>query len=519
MDAQRRRRVSGGLAAVLLLAAGAACSDAQGVDKAGGDTAVLMLASIDEVNNNGQSFGTQAFVENLAAVSGGRLKVEVTTEFGAGAPDAEAKVVKAIATGEVDGGWPATRAFAAAGLPGLEAVEAPMTITSYAAQKELVSGPVAEKLLSQLDSTGVVGLGLAVGPLRRPFAAKAPLVGPADWNGVKFRSYNSPVQQAAVRALGGTPVNVTHGWVDAIRDGQLRGAEFDIPQYAKNGESTVAGNVTANVVLWPKVYVLSMSRQRFDALTEQQRGWVREAAERATRASVDATYEESAIATQLCAKGVRFAMAAPDQLAALRTKFRPVIDRLSADPKSGPLLKEIQAIAAADAEPDVPTVPIACQQEQEKKQLGEIPTTTSAIPDGIYRVELTVADLEAAGANNDLGLSGTWTLRIRQGGYQLSCKPLSSPGVDCGHTVYDGPLDAGDVRGAGNTVYFVYRPDRLAQLTGCQLPMSSTISGRCAFGESYRMSWAFDGKQLVLSDFVGSWLNPQYLIEPWQKIG
>jgi len=29
------------------------------------------------------------------------------------------------------------------------------------------------------------------------------------------------------------------------------------------------------------------------------------------RASVDATYDESAIATQLCAKGVRFAMAAP----------------------------------------------------------------------------------------------------------------------------------------------------------------------------------------------------------------
>ena len=84
--------------------------------------------------------------------------------------------MRAIASGEVDGGWPATRAFARGGVPGLEVVEAPLTITSYAAQKALVSGPVAAKLLARLDGSGVAGLGLTVGPLRRPFAANAPLL-------------------------------------------------------------------------------------------------------------------------------------------------------------------------------------------------------------------------------------------------------------------------------------------------------------------------------------------------------
>jgi len=99
---------------------------------------VLRLATIDRVNNNGQSYGPEAFVENLAKVSGGRLKVEMTTEYDGGAGDAESNLVNAIASGEVDGGWPSTRAFANAGINGLEAVEAPMTLTSYAAEKTLV---------------------------------------------------------------------------------------------------------------------------------------------------------------------------------------------------------------------------------------------------------------------------------------------------------------------------------------------------------------------------------------------
>ena len=72
--------------------------------------------------------------------------------------------------------------------------------------------------------------------------------------------YNSPVQADVVRALGGTPANLGFGWIDEVRAGSLRGAEFDIAQYAKNDNSTEAGHVTANVVLWPKVFVLSLEQ-------------------------------------------------------------------------------------------------------------------------------------------------------------------------------------------------------------------------------------------------------------------
>ena len=204
----------------------------------------------------------------------------------------------------LDGGWPSTRAFANAGIPVPRAIEAPMTITSYAAKRGLVSGPVVDTVVEQLDGSGVVGLGLVVGPLRRPFVGESPLLGPTDWQGATFRVFNSPVQTDVVssvrRRAGQSGLRVDR----RDRRGALRGAEFDIAQYASNGLTTEAGNVTANVVLWPKVFVLSVSQERFDSLTDEQRGWLREAAGQATQASVDAEYDENTLAAELCARGL-----------------------------------------------------------------------------------------------------------------------------------------------------------------------------------------------------------------------
>ena len=103
--------------------------------------------------------------------------------------------MKAITSGEVDGGWPSTRAFANAGITGLETVEAPMTLTSYAAEKALVSGPVADKLLAELDGTGVVGLRPRGGPTTPPVCsggtpARAGELGRCDVPGLQLTGAN-----------------------------------------------------------------------------------------------------------------------------------------------------------------------------------------------------------------------------------------------------------------------------------------------------------------------------------------
>lgn len=472
-----------------------ACQDGRSVDKTGGDTLVLQFASIDPVNDNGQSFGPQAFLESLSEASDGRLEVEVVEGYGDGDAEAESDLVEAIAAGEIDGGWPSTRAFANAGIQGLEVVEAPMTITSYDAQKELVSSPVADQLLARLDGTGVVGLGLAVGPLRRPFAAEGPLLGVEDWNGVPFRVYNSPVQSDAVRALNGVPVNVGTTWPEDVENGTLRGVEFDIAQYDTNGMSTEAGNVTANVVLWPKVFVFSMSQDRFDSLTEEQQMWVREAAEVATQATVDATYDETTLARRLCEKGVRFVNASAGHLSGLQAAFQPVIAGLAAAPEDAALLEAIQGIAAKHPGTEQPDVPSECTQGTATEgAASRVPTEVSDIPEGVYRVETTVADVAAAGESNGSGWSGTWTLTIEDGMYELTCHPIDDPGIDCGHTIHDGPLEGGELRGTDDVVHFV------------------------GVDFSYVLRWAVDGDILELTE-VASPDNPTtFVIEPWTRI-
>jgi TRAP-type C4-dicarboxylate transport system substrate-binding protein len=487
-------------------------------DKAGAQTLVLRLATPDSVAINGLSFGQAEFIKSLESVSGGLIKVDMILGYGDGATDAETQEVRAIASGEVDGGWPSTRAFANAGIHGLEAVEAPLTITSYAASKALVSGPVAADLLSQLNGTGVKGLGLAVGPLRRPFAAHGPLLSLADWKGVTFRSFNSPIQADAIRALGATPLTAANDWVDQIEAGNLRGVEFDIVQDAENGNVAVAPFITANVVLWPKVFVLALSQKRWDVLTDQQRAWVQQAADAATKASVDATYDESTPAAQLCSNGVRLIEASPAQLVDLRAAVAPVIDKLAADPVSGPLLVKIRAIAAQFPQVEEPDVPAACRSAAASAAPG-IPEEVSLLPDGTYRHQITAADVQAAGLH-DRGLQGTWTLTVDKGTFALSCKFIDQPQTDCGQSHADGAtVEVGRLRGSGNTVYFVGDLEMMRQATGCLMPASMTLDGHCVLVPPYWLQWSLDGDQLSFTAGGGDLDWEQFSAVPWTKIG
>jgi len=513
--------------AVTVLALGitlSACSDglpAVAADKAGSGKLVLHMAEQDGTTVQDSAPGPRTFAESLESLSGGQIQVDLALNYAGGVADSETKLVEAVASGNLDGGWPVARAFGNAGIRSLETVEAPMTLTSYAAVKDLVSGPVASDLLGQLHGTGVVGLGLAVGQLRRPFAAKGPLLGPEDWKGITFRSFNSPIQDATIQALGGTPLHAASNWVDDVASGQLRGAEFDIAQYANNGYGTAAPYVTANVVLWPKVFVFILSQKRWDAMTDQQRTWVQEAAAAGTRASVDASYDETPVANTLCSAGVSFVSASPSQLAALHAAVAPVLSGLAADNVNGPMLTKILAIAARHPETEVPSVPANCRTPASPSPPPSIPSSVSSIPAGSYRVQITLADILKAGGSNSWGNTGTWTLTIKDGTYAVSCQAVAEPGVDCGNIPANTPMvvEAGLVRGTGQTVYFVPDGPTEAKIQGCALP-PSTVPFPCNVTAPYSVDWALSGTTLTFTNSGGIAHDVDNLsIKPWTKIG
>jgi TRAP-type C4-dicarboxylate transport system substrate-binding protein len=488
-----------------------ACTEPIGEDKAGTETIVLEFATINGETNMGDGFvDIDAFADHIEAVSDGLVQVEIGVSYGEGAADAEASLVEAIASGTVDGGNPAVRAFSRAGVPGLEALEAPMMLSSYAVMKELVTSPVASNFLDRLDGSGLVGLGLVVGELRRPFAVEDPLLEPDDWDAIRFRTFGSDVQADAVRALGGEPVDAYADTWDQIAAGTLDGIENGIILYQVSGRTTDVGHVTGNVVLWPKVPVLVVSQARWDDLSDEQKEWITEAAELTVAESVDRVYDETAAADLLCEQGVRFYDASPDQLDTLRQSLTQVYVQLDDDPLWG----DVEALVSAHPEVERPNVADECMGSPEVvSEDPEIPEEVSAIPDGLYRVEISPADVDGAGLSNGLGWSGTWSIEIVDGTYALRCRPFESPDNDCGNA-YEGdsdfPLDAvfeaGYLKGTDDRVFFVYDAGLHDELVGC---------GECFPLSTYWATWNLDGSKLTFTAEQGNHLT----IRPWEKIG
>lgn len=519
-----RGRLTSTLGVILLGVLPAGCSGLPTAqDKAGNATITLRLASIDAVDSNGQAFGPETFVRALEEVSGGRVRVEVdTTTFAGPEPDAESRLVDALEAGEVDGGWPSTRAFAEAGIPGLEVVEAPFVLTSHEAVADLVTSPAASVLLARLDATGVVGLGLAAGPLRRPFATTAPLLGADDWRGQTFRSYNSPTQDATILALGATPVRVTHEWDGLARAGRLRGVEIDVPQYEANGLTTEAGHVTGNVVLWPKVFVLSISRRTWEGLHERQRGWVREAAARAVAASVAGPHDDHGPLVRICRDGARAHLASEAELRSLEEAVAPVLARMAEDP----LFDEIATIAARH--PDTGSLdPARCRAPVSTRRVEhlDVPTTPADLPSGVYRVEIDRSAVEASGIGSPAeGITGVWTLTVDGQEYAVDCTPLrDSTGIDCTYGEelppdFDyNPREVGRIAGGGSTVYFTHDMALEARLTDCD-PTRTDGPTSCFPTSTNRLTWQLDGDILTFGDLVAEEPAYYFVAAPWRRI-
>lgn len=352
-----RRAVVFPLTFALALVAG--CANRGSSDKTGVTTKVLRVVNFDSLNPNRQNPAAEVFLDQVVALSGGQLKVAVDSHFENGNPAAESNEITALVDGKYDVAWPSTRAFSAAGITSLQALETPLLITSVRGQRALVTSQVANELLATLREQGLVGLGLAVGPLRRPMAGK-PLVTLADWSGVRFRTYNSPIQSAAIEALGATPVSASFDFPDLVHAGKLDGVELDIAQYDEIGLQDLLPNTTRNVALWAKIFVFSMNAASYDGLTPQQQKWVKQAAQSAVQASIDFQYDETTPALNMCEAGILFHDASALDLVELKAAMQPVVDKIAADPVSGPLLDKVESVLADHISTDVPDVPATC---------------------------------------------------------------------------------------------------------------------------------------------------------------
>ncbi|WP_235937615.1 TRAP transporter substrate-binding protein [Marinobacter caseinilyticus] len=148
---------------------------------------------------------------------------------------------------------------------------------------KVLDGEVGQKLMSLLDSKGIVGLGFPEAGFRHTINNKGPIQTPADFSGVKLRVQPSDLFIASFRAIGANPVPMA--WSDvftAVQQGTVDGLEIPLPVIFANKYPEVTDYLSLTSHTYNALALL-MSKQTFEKLSAENQALVRQAAKRAIK--------------------------------------------------------------------------------------------------------------------------------------------------------------------------------------------------------------------------------------------
>jgi TRAP-type C4-dicarboxylate transport system substrate-binding protein len=396
----RARLATVALAVITAVVAGGCSGGGAAGDKAGGAGEPVVLQMANAYGDLNDLPAVRDFVSQVKQRSGGNVRIQLVSPWGDYATDAEQQVVRAVAAGKADLGWAGARVFDTMGVTGFQALQAPMLIDSYALERAVLASDIPAQMMEGLDKVGVRGLGVLADGLRQPIAVQHPMLGVGDWRGITFGTAKSQGQAQAIRALGATPMEISRrARNQALLAGKLAGFEMNLLLYEHNVLANRAPYVTANVTLWPQMDVLLVNPNRLAGLTEQQRGWLQQAAQDAAGRSAALTDRANGDAQGLknaCQSGARFANASPADLAALRKALAPVYVSLEGDPQTKAFIQRIQALKQSTPAAAPLAIPTGCTGKAPKQPVEQSGTAPTAL-NGTYRYVLTKEDARKGG--------------------------------------------------------------------------------------------------------------------------
>ena len=154
------------------------------------------------------------FVDRVAQLSGGRLRIEVDNVRPLDGSVDETAVLRAVARGSADLGWAHTRSFGFVNVHAFDALDAPMLINSYRTESAVIDSGLATSMLAGVNGARLEGLALLAGPLNRLIGTRTPLRGAGDIRGHVFALRRSPVADMVVPTLGGDPLELSYASVN-----------------------------------------------------------------------------------------------------------------------------------------------------------------------------------------------------------------------------------------------------------------------------------------------------------------
>ena len=207
---------------------------------------------------------------------------------------------------------------------------------------------------------------------------------------------------------------------EALADGKLAGLELSLFLYERNVLTRPAPYVTANVTLWPQMDVLFANPGRLTRLTEQQRGWLQQAAQDATGRSAALADRDAQSLKVACQSGTRFADASQADLASLRKAFAPVYASLEQDPQTTAFIQQIKALKQSTPASAPLAIPAGCTGKALEQPAGNTGTAPADL-NGTYRYLLTKEDARKAGDPERDAFPQVTTVKLQDGQVDGGC--------------------------------------------------------------------------------------------------
>ena len=232
------------------------------------------------VNTTDSSFhaGMVAFQEQLEKLSNNTITVEIHPNGELGGNENE--LVEKMATGTVDVIVAAPN-FVASIVPEADLFSIPYLYEDEEHWERVVTGEVGQSILKKIEvETDFYPLGYWLCEVREYFGKK-PITVPDDLKGVKIRVHNSETIQSVWSVLGAQPTTLAYNELySGLQNNVIDAAENDLANILQQ-KFYEAGKYISMTNHDIATRYFMMSKDKYNSLTDEQKGWIDEAAKAA----------------------------------------------------------------------------------------------------------------------------------------------------------------------------------------------------------------------------------------------
>ncbi|WP_207459058.1 TRAP transporter substrate-binding protein [Azospirillum sp. SYSU D00513] len=294
-----------------------------------------------------QGLGAQKFAELLSQKSGGKINVRL---FPGGTLGGDLQTLSAAQGGTVEM-TVMNAGILVSLIKEFGVLDLPFLFDSAAEADAVLDGEIGRQLLEKLPEKGLVGLGFWDLGFRQLTNSRKPVTKVEDIAGLKVRVIQTPIYIDLFKELGANPVPMAFTELyTALETGSVDGQE--------NPAATIEGSkiyeVQKHLTVTRHIYnpqLLFISKKFWDRLSADEKALFQDAAKEATAYQREVSRQKDSVAmANLKAAGLQIVEQAPEEVAKMRAKAKPVFDKYAAEygaPLVQQMVQEIEKARAA----------------------------------------------------------------------------------------------------------------------------------------------------------------------------